>query len=368
MTPLETLAAFSDSYAEARAKFLDAAQARGLALFSCPHPLPGRDGEVLALDVARWGPADASRLLLVSSGCHGVEGYCGSGVQVAALRDAAWLQQAATAGVTVLFLHAVNPYGFSHIRRVTHENVDLNRNFQDFGRPLPDNPAYRELHPLLVPEQWPPGLLNKASIAWYIARRGMKAMQAAVSGGQYAFADGLFYGGREPTWSNVTLRQVLRTHAGQARQLGWIDLHTGLGPTGHGELGYAGRADDAAGLARARAWWDRPDTPLKSLYDGSSVSARVTGLMWDAVYDECPQADITSLAIEFGTQPLMQVLQALRAEQWLQNHPGVPAVQAARIKRDLRDAFYVDTADWKQRILAQSFQAMDRALQGLAAA
>ncbi|MBE0587627.1 MAG: DUF2817 domain-containing protein [Betaproteobacteria bacterium HGW-Betaproteobacteria-9] len=360
--------AFSASYAEARAKFLDAARSKGLEIVSCPHPLPGRDGEVLALDVARWGPADASRMLLVSSGCHGVEGYCGSGVQIAALRDEEWLRKAAVAGVTVLFLHAVNPYGFSHARRATHENIDLNRNFQDFGHPLPDNVAYRELRPLLVPATWPPSLFNKASIAWYIARRGMKAFQAAVSGGQYAFADGLFYGGREPSWSNVRLRQVLRTHAGQARQLGWIDLHTGLGPTGHGELLYAGRPDDAAGLARSRAWWDGPDTPLKSLYDGSSVSARVTGQIWGAVYDECPQAEITSLAIEFGTQPLRQVLQALRAEQWLQNHPGATAAQAAQIKRDLRHAFYVDTPDWKRRILAQSFQAMDRALQGLTAA
>ena len=110
------------------------------------------------------------------------------------------------------FVPMLNPDGVlaQPPRRTNANGVDLNRNFHDYSRPLPQNTAYRELHPLLVPAKWPPGLLNKASIAWCIARRGMKTMQAAISGGQYEFADGLFYGGREPTWSNVTLRQVLR--------------------------------------------------------------------------------------------------------------------------------------------------------------
>lgn len=44
--------AFSSSYAQARSKFLDAATRAGLAVQSFQHPLPGRDTEVLALDVA----------------------------------------------------------------------------------------------------------------------------------------------------------------------------------------------------------------------------------------------------------------------------------------------------------------------------
>ena len=78
---------FSQSYAEARGKFLAAAEAAGLDVQTHPHPLPGRDGELLAMDVARLGPADADAVLLVTSACHGVEGYCGSGVQHALLQD-----------------------------------------------------------------------------------------------------------------------------------------------------------------------------------------------------------------------------------------------------------------------------------------
>jgi len=82
--------AFSTRYARARVKFLEAAAAAGLPITSHEHPLKGRDGETLAMDVALDGRADAPRVLVVSSGCHGVEGYCGSGVQVFALHDAEW--------------------------------------------------------------------------------------------------------------------------------------------------------------------------------------------------------------------------------------------------------------------------------------
>ena len=81
---------FSQSYTEARAKFLAAAEQAGLDVESHVHPLLGRDGETLAMDVVRDGPKDAPAVLIVSSACHGVEGYCGSGVQIALLGDAAW--------------------------------------------------------------------------------------------------------------------------------------------------------------------------------------------------------------------------------------------------------------------------------------
>jgi len=358
--------AFSSSYAQARAKFLEAAAAAGLAVKSHPHPLPGRDGEALAMDVALDGASDAQNLLIVSSACHGVEGYCGTGVQVHALHDAEWRDKARSRGVAVLYIHALNPYGFSHIRRATHENVDLNRNFQDFSQPLPVNEAYRELQPLLLPEQWPPGAENVAAIGQFIATRGEAAYQAAITRGQHEFPEGLFFGGMAPTWSNRTLREVLRTHGRRARRIAWIDLHTGLGPSGLGERIFAGREDPAA-VQRARAWWGGDGaTPVTSIYDGSSTSAFLTGLMWTAMYDECPQAEFTGIAMEYGTVPVLEVLQALRAEHWLNVHPEAPPELARQIKQQMLDAFYTDTEVWKGQIISQARQALFQAADGLA--
>lgn len=357
--------AFAASYAQGRAKFLQAARSAGLEVESRPHPLKGRDGEALAMDVVRDGRPDAANLLILSSACHGVEGFCGSGVQVSALQDAPWREYARQRGVAVLYVHALNPYGFSHLRRTTQENVDLNRNFHDFSKPLPVNEAYRDIQPLLLPEEWPPSQANQAAIAQYLADHGETAYQAAITRGQHEFAQGLFFGGTAPTWSNLTLREVLRSHGRRARRIAWIDFHTGLGPSGVGERIYAGREDDAA-VARARAWWDgNGATPVTSIYDGSSTSAFLTGLMWSSIYDECPQAEYTGMAMEYGTLPVMETLQALRGDHWLHLHPQAPATLAAQIKRQMKDAFYVDTDEWKSQILRQAREALLQAAGGL---
>lgn len=358
---------FAPTYAEARQKFLQAAAAAGLAVESKPCPERGLQGEQLAMDVARDGHPDASKLLVLTSACHGVEGFCGSGIQVAALRDADFRRRAQEAGVAVLYVHALNPFGFSYFGRATQENVDLNRNFHDFGQPLPVNGGYRELHDLLIPEQWPPTAENTAGIQGYIANGGPKRYQAAVSGGQYEFENGLFFGGQAPTWSNRTFREVLRAHGRRAAQIAWIDIHTGLGPTGVGERIFAAR-DDAATLERARAWWDGGGrTPVTSIYDGSSTSAFLTGLMFNAFYDECPQAEYTGLAMEYGTVPVLEGLQALRGEQWLRRHPDAPQPLADAVRKRVFDSFYTDTDLWREQILAQGREALVQAVDGLSA-
>jgi hypothetical protein len=334
--------AFSPTYAQARVKFLEAAASAGMAIRSHEHPLKGREGETLAMDLALDGPTNADKLLIVSSACHGAEGFCGSGVQVFAAHDAEWRARAREAGVAVLYIHALNPHGFSWLRRVTHENVDLNRNFQDFSQPLPVNEAYAELHPLLLPQAWPPTADNEAAVQAWIAKNGMTAFQAAITIGQHRFADGMFFGGTAPTWNNTTLRQVLRDHAQAAKRIAWIDLHTGLGESGNGA------------------------TPVTSIYDGSSTSARLTGMMWASVYAECPQAEYTGIAMEYGTVPIAEVIGALRGDHWLHQHPDAPAELQAQIKQRLKDAFYTDTDVWRGQIVSQARQSLFQAVDGLA--
>jgi len=354
---------FPRSYAEARGKFHAAGRARQLSVET--HALPdvhGVDGEPLAMDVLLLGAPESTGMLVLTSATHGIEGYCGSGCQVGLLRDEAFVAAVHDARVAVLFVHAVNPHGFSHGRRVNEDNIDLNRNFRDFGEPAPVNAAYAEVHPLLLPASWPPPAENERLIAAYIAAHGERAYQAAVSGGQYAFPDGLFYGGQRPTWSNLTVRAVLRRHAASRRRLGWIDFHSGLGPRGHGEKIYAGR-DLPDDLARTRSWWGGDVT---SFYDGSSASAMLAGIMTGAAYDECRGVDCAAIALEFGTVSLADALDALRADHWVHNHPDAPAALRAAVRRQMRDAFYANTDDWKLQVYFQAREAALRAVTHLA--
>ena len=358
---------FSSSYAQARGRFLEAAEAAGLEPFSLRHPLPGLEGEELAMDVVVDGDPEAGSMLIVSSGCHGVEGYAGSGVQLFALRDAALRAQARAAGVAVAYIHALNPFGFSHLRRTTHENVDLNRNFLDFTAPLPTNDAYRRVHPLLVPERWPPPAANEEALMAMMQSEGPRALQAVVTRGQHEFPDGLFFGGLEPCWSNLTLRQVLRRTASRARRLAWIDVHTGLGAQGATERILS--CDPGAAEARARAWWGATVT---SIHDDSSSSTFLTGLMWTVARNECPHAEYTGIAIEYGTRPVLEVLQALRADNWLHldrgpGRPDVPDELVRRIGSQMLDAFYIDSDEWQGNVLSQAREAIGQAITGLSA-
>jgi hypothetical protein len=302
------------------------------------------------MDFAMLGDGDAPALIVMLSATHGVEGFCGSGCQVALLHNDAFVAAVENAGVCVLMLHALNPYGFSHLRRVNEDNADLNRNFIDFAVPLPVNAAYAELHELLLPPTWPPDIGNEARLGAWVALNGPAAFQAAVSAGQYEYPRGMFFGGAKPAWSNVVLRQVLREHAATRKCLGWIDFHTGLGPSGRGEKIYAGM-ESASAIARTKGCWGDDVT---SIYDGSSTSARLTGINGVAPFEECPDAAFAGIALEYGTYPILQMLQTLRAEHWLHNHPEAPAAQRDDIKRKTRDMFYVDSADWKETVFAQA--------------
>ena len=353
---------FSRSYEEARHRFVLAAKPLATHFQSYVIEPVGRAGEALATDVALIGPSDAERLLIMTSATHGVEGFCGSGCQLALLDDAAMLERARRAGVALLLVHAINPYGFSWLARTNEDNVDLNRNDQTFdGRPLPQNPGYAEIHDLLLPKEWPPTTSNITGIDAYIAEHGQAAFAQVVTRGQYTHADGLFYGGNHTTASLLNLRHMLRQHGSRSKHIGWIDVHTGLGPRGHGEKIYAGRRD-ATAVARARQWWG---SDIAVPYEGSSASVDITGQLAGLIYQTCPDALHTPMALEFGTVPLDAMIEALRGRNWLLAHPEADDAMRDAILRATLDAFYSNAADWHGMVLGQSRVAVLQALSGL---
>jgi len=355
------LAAFSDSYAEARKKFVEAARRAGAKLASYQHPDErGPGGEALYLDVSVLGPGDASRVFVVGSGTHGIEGYSGSAAQRAWLRGRPRLPK----DTAVVFFHAQNPWGFAHKTRVTEENVDLNRNFIDFAKPLPANPGYLELHPLLAITSW-----DEASIAGgfagldaYRERVGEKAFSDAFNGGQYSHADGVFYGGARPQWANNAFRAAVETHLGRARQIAYLDLHTGIGPwCGHIYLCF--HAEGSPARERARAWWGERAVNLQGVTH--KKLATYSGTIIDAVTEMLPQAEVTSIVVEFGTLPRRDMQRASLAQRWMRFEGPRDPVLAAKVRREYEAAFYPAAPEWRRAVLEQSREFIDRGVAGI---
>src|ERR1700736_5446894 len=177
---------FAADYIEARRKFRDAATGAGARLRSIINAsVKGPAEEELSTDLAWLGPVAASHVLVTISGTHGAEGFCGSGVQTGTFAGTPVELPPDTA---LLAIHAINPYGFAWTRRVTEDNVDLNRNFVAHDRPLPANDGYVELADAICPSEWDEAARHAAGrrLADYGASHGAAALQQAITGGQYS--------------------------------------------------------------------------------------------------------------------------------------------------------------------------------------
>ncbi|QQS11381.1 MAG: M14 family metallopeptidase [Rhodospirillales bacterium] len=359
MAPLDHFAA---DYAAARAKFRAACADAGVEVAGWPHPLKGVNGEALATDTAWIGPADATRVLVTCSGTHGVEGFYGSACQVGWLREGG--PRALPAGTAVLAVHATNPYGFSWMRRVNEDNIDINRNFLDFDRPLPVNRGYLDVATWLEPREWNAGTTRAIAtrLADYAAAHGARALSAAVSAGQHTHPHGLFYGGTAPCWSNRTMGEIVSRYLDGATHVCVIDFHTGLGPYGHSEI-ICRHPTGSEPLALARRWFGEAVTSPEA---GESESPVIEGNLRMAFTRWLPEATVVAAAIEVGTLPAAEVQTALLADNWLHTH-GDPDTEAGRrIQRQLRDAFYPDRDNWRDRCYPRAQQIQRAALAGLA--
>jgi hypothetical protein len=354
-------ACFPASFAEGRARFREAAGAAGADIASHANPAPGPDGIALSTETARFGPKEAGRLLLVMAGTHGAEGFCGSGIETGWLERR--LLKRLPPDTAVLLVHAINPYGFAWVRRVNEDNIDLNRNFVDHAKPTPDNPRYRELRPVICPAEWSDEseAENRARFAAYAAEHGPMALQAAIMQGQYMDRDGVCYGGAAESWSNRTLRAILAPHAAQVRKFAFIDLHTGLGPYGYGEIISNHLAGDS-GNDRVRQWYGAEAT---STDDGSSTSTVISGDTHIGVQQSLPRAEGTGITLEYGTVPAADMMNAIRADNWLHVHGDLASRQGREIKAEIRHAFYPDKDDWKAMVFDRSVGVLQRTLQGL---
>ncbi|TMW55109.1 hypothetical protein Poli38472_013871 [Pythium oligandrum] len=350
---------FSETYYQARAQFRKRAFAAHAEVYAVPlEHLSALD---LTIDVAII-PGSNEKAILHISGTHGVEGFAGSGIQCGMLEILA--NQSATLSTdspTLIFVHALNPYGMAMLRRFNEHNVDLNRNFlkpEDFEKRRGMDPnafGYADLDEPLNPKHptrwgaWVHTHRQLVQVAW---TKGLTYIKRAVVGGTYHFSQGIFYGGEQLEPSGRALFQVLDEHLNMEalRVMGIIDVHTGLGPSGYDTL----LLKTSKGLERARGiFQDRQ--PITSVDDEDSVTSgydTAVGFLCSGLELHLPRSVKTvCLAQEFGTVPGFVVLRALIHENAMYHH--APTRRLPYAER-LRDAFYLHTSvDWKTSVLTR---------------
>lgn len=355
--------AAADDYRAARAAFLAACARRDHPVRHYPHPLPGPDGQPIATDVVRIGPADAARLLIITSGTHGVEGYAGSHAQRACLD---WLDpERLGADRAVLLIHMINPWGTAWRRRHNEDNIDLNRHFIDRTLPAPANERHAELVRLgfLKSLAAPTPADALARLDRFRRDHGDDAYAQAVFQGQYDEPAGLGFGGAAPCWSDVTLKEALRDLAGDPGHVALIDLHTGLGPFGVGTL-LCTEAPGSSDTPVLREWYDESFVAL--LEDRQTMPYQVQGDIAHGVRPALPRARVLPISLEFGTYSAERFATLMVEDGWAQRQPASdPAVEAIRC--DLVHFFHPRSALWRSMVERRTLAVVAMALAGLSA-
>jgi hypothetical protein len=354
--------AFSADYATARSRFREMAVPRRWSLQALPINVPGfADGE-LTIDAARIGPADAERLLILSSGLHGPEAIFGSAMQLA------WLDRLPTdwqppAGISVLLLHALNPFGFARLRRVNEDNVDLNRNFlepAEFAR-LKEltGREYAPLDPYLNPPR-PPGRINLFLLVFLraLVRFGRGMLGRVIPAGQYAFPKGIFFGGEEPAQSTKIIMHEMPSWVGAAKSIIHLDFHTGLGPFATYQLLTA----DAVGSERviqAQRIFGKDDVAHEHLVPGGYHNH---GDMGEWLSRRFADRDYIYLCAEFGTYGSTRVIGALRRENQAHHWADPASPIWRRTKDEMMEVFSPRSTAWRWTVIHKSLRLVDRAL------
>ncbi|KAF4043949.1 hypothetical protein GN244_ATG03824 [Phytophthora infestans] len=362
---------FSDSYYQARALFRSRAEVAGAKLFSLPlEHLKPLD---LTVDVAVI-EGSRERALLHISGTHGVEGFAGSAIQAALLERTATPPSSIKNKPTVIFVHALNAYGFAQLRRFNEHGVDLNRNwltpeeFTERQKRDPNRLGYMDVYELLNPMElsgvknwfWVKGIMH-------LATKGFDAIKQATIGGNYHFPQTLFFGGTELEPSLVLLQNFLREHVdfNAVTKFAMVDVHTGLGPAGVDTLMLGAGSDmETARIVFSGSEYTNKvvfvhdnDNPVSRGYDG------VGGFTFDGVAKLLgPQLEKNALLFcqELGTVPGVFILKAMVEENAIYHH-GSSSANRLPYAQKLRDVFYLhQSSSWKSDVLRRGADVYDR--------
>ncbi len=352
--------AFSLDHSSARMRFRQAASRLGWQLDSYPIDQVGPDGDDLAFDVACSQGGDPEKVLVVSSGIHGVEGFFGSAVQVAVLEQ--WAAQSPLP-IRCVFLHGLNPFGFAWLRRFDENNVDPNRNFLLCGERFEGAPkGYAELdaflNPRRPPARWEPFTLKALSL---IARHGMPALRQAVAAGQHDYPLGLFFAGKGPSRTQQILAENMPRWLRGGKCVAHLDFHTGLGPRGDCKL-----LIDYPLSQTQRRWlmeWFGADSFEACDSSGISYDARGGFGRWCVSQGFAPH--YLFACAEFGTYHSVQVLAGLRTENQA-HHWGNPNTPSTiRAKQRLIELFCPKSNRWRSQVVDMGRLLVERAQQGL---
>tara|TARA_B110000438_G_scaffold295043_1_gene337432 strand:+ start:3346 stop:4446 length:1101 start_codon:yes stop_codon:yes gene_type:complete len=350
---------FATEYVTARQRLLDRAENLNIEIETLPISKKGPHDETLSTDFLWIGPPNATKLILHTSGVHGVEGFPGSAAAMWILDGLKSQELSLPDDCAIVFAHAINPWGMAWLRRVNEDNADLNRNFLPPGEDYQGEPEnYARLDSLLNPTSMKKGReYYTIRAAWHAFRLGFSNAKQAVQEGQYTRPKSLQYGGSQLAESSQNFIHWCERKLSNVKQIIWIDFHTGLGPFGVDSLLVAEGIDEVALKAR---YGQR----IQPLDPAKGVAYKIRGGIQAGIKARFPDKDWTNITQEFGTIKPIPLLKLVRAENRLTQWSGKPPLRLLQSKerRNMLNAFNPHSLKWRRMILQRSMTIIEDAI------
>jgi len=358
-----TLNYFYESYDENRDRFVNLSlslknQFKGVEISR--RLVPSKVDTDLSIDTV-YIPAQRKpeKIIIMTSGVHGIEGFTGSAIQRYFMREV--LDSNELEGIGVLIIHAVNPYGYKYGRRVSENNIDMNRNF-DVGIGLFEekNEYYAKVDKLLNPQKRATAGFFENGVffirtAGHILKYSMKTLRVSILKGQYEFMHGIFYGGNDFESQKQWLEDLILEKVKDYKYIFVIDIHTGYGQRGKLHI-LPGNVHDT-----------ERNTLLEKMFEGYKLDRpgkkfiAVKGGFRDYVGNLISsEKKYTGTLFEFGTLDSHKLAGAIRSlhNTILENqgfHHGYKnEKKEKRIKVRFREMFFPSSEIWRSKIMEQA--------------
>jgi hypothetical protein len=354
---------FKVSYQASRADFLKRADELSVLFKGTEKqaiPVPSKTGTELFVDVFYIPSLKASHnLVVISCGIHGVEGFAGSAVQRMVMEK--YLTRENLENTGVMLIHAMNPYGFNFLRRVTENNVDMNRNCDETPALFSNkNEGYTRLYKFINPAT--PVSLASCQNQLFVERAILKIMKAtmpvlrqAVLQGQYEYPEGLYFGGRDFEPQLRAIKPLLQKYSAPYERIIHIDLHTGYGARGKMHL-----FPNPATSPQVKSGTETIFAGYQIDWGDSKDFYTIMGGFSDLLGKMFPNKLVIPMTLEYGTMDSQKTMGSLRSIQnmILENqgfHHGFKYKRSERKVREwFREMYAPSSPVWQTLVIQQS--------------
>ena len=361
-----TMTYFPTSYEESRERFK---QSLSLLQPKWPHArlenYPLKDHPDLSIDWLWAEPPKKENLVIISTAEHGIEGYVGAAMMKVFIEEFAPRLNSENTGL--LLIHALNPWGMKHHRKVNEHNVDMNRNFVFDGNFDPTiNPEFKQIANLLNPQNQMRSFGVENLLFWVRVLKSLLTEGYAVTSraallGQHHTPNGFYFGGTSYQETTKVVMELYR-QALEAYQNGiQFDMHAGYGP--RYQMTVIIPPNDPISSDEAIKKFNYPLVQKIDADEFYEISGDMGEYYYRLLEAEYPQKQLFSCGFEFGTfgDSLLARIRSLRSmifENQLYWQGAKNEKTVEQVHNEFEKHYYPTEIKWREKALADGRQAI----------